>query len=160
MLCELCLAPIYQEIIDRSPRLKYCSTLCNKRAWYIRNKKTKRSIFDGNPIMGIEWENWFIKTFGAERPSRSFNTPADFIYEGRAIDLKVANLTGKYPKWTFRKPGKGHEEIDEYICLALDDNKLIKSFRIPAKEYPLHGMKVGRAYSKYDKYLFELPIVT
>jgi hypothetical protein len=148
MLCEFCTRPF-----TRKGRQIYCSSLCNKRSWYVRHIKRDRSVFTDNPILGIELENWFIRTYKASRPSRSLNTPADFVFEGKTVDLKVSNLGGKYPHWTFRKAGKG--VVDEYICICLLENKPFKMYRIEAKDFPKKGMSVGRNRSKYDEYLWK-----
>src|SRR3990167_1555527 len=174
MKCNFCKELIPDERVNApnrpktgSKQLKYCSSLCMKRAWYLRVHKPKRSIFNGNPDTGIAWEEWFIKSFGATRPSRSLNTAVDFIWNGDNIDLKVCTLWKRKRKrgkdldidkqsgvWVFNR-NKIKDNVDFFICIALVDGNIHKTFKIPSDKAPRTGMTIGFAKSKYDKYLFD-----
>ena|SRR3990167_770330 len=158
MLCLFCLKPIGKN------RRKYCSILCIKRAWNLRKYNPKESIFIGNPQKGVKWEEWFIKKFGAIRPSKSFNTPYDFNWNNEKIDLKICELykrkkkRGKLVKntvgwWTFNRNGNG---ADFMICLGLLNNQIMKVYKIPNKEFPKTGATISPAKSKYNRFLFNL----
>jgi len=142
--------------------LKYCSTLCCKRAWYLKNDTPKHfSVFFGLPQKGIAWEEWFMKKYGGERPSKSLNTPYDFILNNERIDLKVSNLyhrkmkRGKPVKknigwWCFHR---NSDDLDYVICIGLINDKPIKMFKIPNNEFPKSGITITPKKSKYDKYI-------
>ena len=158
MKCIFCF-----KIIPKN-RKKYCSTLCIKRAWYIKHLSPNNSIFTGNPQKGIEWEQWFIKKYKAIRPSKSFNTPYDFIWNDEKIDLKICELykrkfkRGKKVKntvgwWTFNRNGNGADYI---LCLGLINNKIKKVFKIPDIIFPKSGTCISPLKSKYDEFLISL----
>ena len=130
--------------------------------------KPKHSVFTDNPDTGIRWENWFIESFGATRPSLSLNTPADFIWNNEAIDLKVCELYKRSRKrdkpvdpakqtgvWVFNR-NKIKEGVDSFICLGLRDGAIIKSLKIPAKDFPKSGITIGAGVSKYDRFSIDL----
>ena len=166
MLCTFCsnLIPITRKNTFGGRPQKYCSDLCNKRSWYMRNFKPKESLFNDNPQKGIAWEEWFIKKFGAKRPQRSLNTPYDFIWNEEKIDLKVCELykrkmkRGKLVKktqgwWVFNRNGS---EADFIICIGLIGNKISRVFKIPEKNFPISGATISPTSTKYEKYAFSL----
>lgn len=167
MLCMFCSKPIINKdklVARYGTTLKYCSSLCNKRAWYMRHNKPKESIFTTNPPKGILWEEWFIKKFHAKRPSESLNTSFDFFLNNEKIDLKVCELykrkfkRGKPVKktvgwWTFNRNGS---ECDFMICIGLVNNKVARVFKIPEAFFPSKGATISPIKSKYDQYAIVL----
>lgn len=160
MLCKFCTKPF-----NRIGRGIYCSSVCNKRSWYLRNSNAKQSFFAGNPQKGIAWEEWFIKKFGATRPSKSLNTPFDFFWNGEKIDLKVCELykrknkRGKAVKgeqagcWIFNRNG---DDADFILCVGLENSRPIRYWKIPDKIFPRSGATIGRFSSKYDPFIVQL----
>ncbi len=158
MLCVFCGKLILKERADKWHKLpRYCSTRCIKAAWYMKNAKPKNSVYLGNPQKGIVWEEWFIKKFGAKRPSVSLNTPFDFFWKGERIDLKTANKNKKGSWWSFGGWDKDcGKDCDFVLCLGLLNDRMQKVFKVPASVFG-RGISVGCLTSpKYDKYLIEL----
>jgi hypothetical protein len=158
MQCVLCKRP------RAANRPKYCSSRCVKSAWYLRNAKPKESVYFGKPQKGILWEEWFIKRYGATRPSEALNTPFDFWWNGERIDLKVCELYHRKTKrgrpvgqtigwWVFNRNSRN---FDFAICIGLVNGVPVKSFKIPNSEMPASGAVISPRQSKYDEFLFDL----
>lgn len=134
----------------------------------MRKYTPTNSIFTGNPQTGIHWEEWFIQSFGAERPSKSLNTPYDFIWKGERVDLKVCELYKRKMKrgklldpskqsgvWVFNR-NTMKDDVDTFICIALVDGKVHRIYKIPPDQFPRTGASIGFNKSKYDQYIVNL----
>ena len=151
-------------------RRQYCSVICIKRAWYVRNNPNKKSFFIKNSDfwktetgIGFKWEKYAAKLLGAKH--LKFNkTGADLDWDGKLVDVKAANLWKR--KMHKRKPvGKKVaggwvfnrnkiKLVDFFFCIALLNNKPHKIFLIPSKEFNKTGITIGHI-SKYDKFLYK-----
>lgn len=158
MLCEFCNEAITGKrasnpVKSGIRKVRYCSERCNRRAWYMKHRQPKQSIFLGTPQKGIAWEEWFLNKFGGERPSLSHGTAFDFWYKGKRVDFKVSNAVAKsHPWWVFR-PGKRRDEVDVFLCVGLINDVPVKIFEIPQEELPRSGCSIGLTKSKWDRFL-------
>jgi len=152
----------------RSPnRKRYCSTICIKRAWYLRQNPNRKSYFVGNPEFwntetgkGFKWEQYSAKFLGANHLEFN-NSGADLDWKGKLVDVKSCNLYKRKSKrgkavsgdqsgwWVFNR--NKQKLIDYFFCIALKDNKPVKHFLIPSKHFASKGIVVGQ-HSKYDKF--------
>ena len=147
-------------------RKTYCSTLCIKRAWYLRNHKTGNSYFLKSPNfwktetgIGFYWERYVAKKLKAKH--LEFNQGPDLDWNGKTIDVKVCNLwqrTFKRGKrvenqsgvWVFNR--NKNKPLDYFYCICLTDNLVVKELLIPASEFGNKGITIGHK-SGYDKFL-------
>jgi hypothetical protein len=154
--------------------LKYCSERCNKRAYYIRKHKFIHSaLLEGANLnsctqKGLLWEQYLSSILGAECVSNiSMNQDIDIIWNGCNIDVKSCNkykrkyhhykLTNPdniYGWWVFNRNTK-KDNIHSFLCVCLDNNKIVKIYLIPSNIFPSSGITIGNK-SKYDKYLINL----
>lgn len=150
---------------EETNRPKYCSTICMKRAWYLR--KNPNSYFSGNPNfwktetgIGFKWEIAGAKLLGAKH--LIFNKMgADLDWNGKMVDVKSCHLNKRKNKrgnpvkseqmgcWTFNR-GK-NKQIDFFLCYCLVGEKAIKILLIPDEEFGESAIMVGHQ-SKFDKF--------
>jgi len=152
-------------------RPKYCSDVCNKRAYHTRNSKgflygVHNKFWETETGIGLIWEKYVANLLNAKH--LLFNLKgADIDWNGKMVDVKSAHLNfrknkrGKPVKgqqkgyWGFKNAGKG--KIDFLFCVGLDsNNNPAKLLLIPKSEYPKIGITVGWK-SKYDKYIYKPP---
>lgn len=145
---------------------KYCSNLCNKRAWYVRHNPNAKSYFVKNPEfwktttgIGFKWEKYAAKMLGAKH--LMFGKGADLDWKGRAVDVKVCNLykrkskRGKLVKkeqagwWVFNRNKR--KPIDYFYCICLKDGEPVKRLLIPNAVFPNKSLVIG-ANSRYNIY--------
>ena len=114
------------------------------------NLKTK----DSESNLGKRWEyevKDLLEEMGYKVDKMSTNHPYDLlINDNIKIDVKVSNLT-KYNYFTFNLT-KPYHNCDIFICVCIDENKIVKPLVIPSKR--LMGIKqlsVG-TNSEYDCY--------
>lgn len=151
-------------------RRKYCSNVCIKRAWYLRNNLKAKSYFAKNPLfwktetgIGFKWEKYAAKFLKAKH--LEFNgSGSDLDWNGKKVDVKVCNLykrkfkrgvlyghkNGQNGIWLFNR--NKFKPVDFFFCIGLVKNKLIKRWLIPASVFPHVGASIGFK-SKYDIYL-------
>lgn len=148
-------------------RRKYCSIICIKRAWYIRNNPNCKSYFTKNPEfwntetgVGFKWEKYAAKFLKAKH--NEFIKGIDLNWNGKLVDVKACNLYKRKFKrgksvvgeqsgnWVFNR--NKIKPVDFFFCCCLKDNKLIKKYLIPNSNFPKIGAVIGLK-SKYDKFL-------
>ena len=175
--CNFCGKPIPKNRIDKSHipgiNLFYCSNLCNKRAYYVRNLKSnqvsrftdKKKWFKTETGKGWLWEKFVARLIGAKH--QPFGNSFDLLYKNNKVDVKTANLyfrkekNGKPIKnpqigwWRFDR-GTGQKNIDYFFCIGLIKNIPQKMFFIPNKNFGKRGVTISPKASKYDKYLMSL----
>ena len=159
---------------DVRPRTIYCSDLCNKRAYYVRNSKgtsiykleTKEEWLKTETGKSYIWEQWAAQKLGAKHlNAEKFGSQFDLEWNGVLIDVKTAELfKRKFKKgrptknisgtWCFHSEAK--YSGDYYLCIALIDGSAEKVYYIPREIMPKKGCCIGRHKSKYDEYLIQL----
>ena len=163
--CLFCNKPIEGRRLT-NPLVKYCSNLCNKRAWYLRDNPNAKSHINNNPDFwktetgkGFRWEIEGAKVLGATHLKFNGNG-ADLDWNGKKVDVKSCNLyirkrkRGKELKnpsswWVFNR--NNVKPMDFFLCFCIKDDKPVKILLIPANEFPLTGATVGHI-SRFDKY--------
>ena len=151
-------------------RLRYCSDICIKRAWYFRKYPNSASFFNESKEfwgtstgIGFTWEKYVADLLGATHLTFNKNG-ADLNWNGKLVDVKSCNLYKRKFKrgkkvlseqsgvWVFNrnKPKK----VDFFFCVALKDNVPFKKLLIPFKYFPKKGLVIG-FNSKYDKFEFK-----
>lgn len=175
MQCTFCGKPNYRDRV-RCSRLKYCSDICNKRAYVVRKKNALYSRFLPQTRLdyyektasgkAFFWEIWAAEKMGAEHANRDvMNKPYDLLIDGKTIDVKIAELYKRKMKrgrktgevsgtWCFHSEPWAQSNF--FLCIGLVQNKPEKIFYIPHDEMPSKGCTIGRHKSKYDKFLIEL----
>lgn len=147
---------------------KYCSTICNKRSWYIRHNPNCKSYLAKNPDFwktetgkGLKWEKYGAKLLGAKLTIFKKNG-VELNWNGKLVDVKSCNLYKRKFKrgkpvvkeqngvWVFNR--NKPKQIDYFLCICLVKNKLVKKYLIPNSEFPKRGTVIGHQ-SKYDKFL-------
>ena len=148
-------------------RPKYCSYLCVKRAWYLRNNPNTKSHLNSNQDfwktqtgIGFKWEIEGAKLLGAEHLN-SFSGGADLMWGEKLVDVKSCNLWKRKNKRGTPTKGEQHgvwvfnrnkiKPIDFFLCYCLKDDIPTKILLIPEKVFPKKGAVIGNI-SKYDKY--------
>ena len=174
--CIFCPKIIPIERIDKfHKKVRYCSTECIKRASYVRTHKFKSSSYI--PSSESEWVNtgtgkgriWEIfvanLTKGELQP---YGSHFDILIDGKRIDVKSCNLykrknkRGKAIKnpekqigwWVFNR-NSGEIEVDSFICIGLIDNKPIKIYKIPSRQFR-NGIVISPRKSKFDEFIITL----
>jgi len=149
---------------------KYCSVLCNKRAWYVKHNPNSNPHYIKNSDfwktetgIGFKWEIYASKKLGAKH--LKFNgSGGDLDWNGKIVDVKSCCLYKRKRKrnmpvkseqagiWTFARGKK--KKIDYFFCVCLFHNKVHKTLLIPDKDFQEYGIAVGWK-SKYDKFLYK-----
>lgn len=172
-VCQFCGKKIPQERLSY-PRVKYCSDLCNKRAYSVRHKTTKACRFVSSHRkwlrtetgMAFFWEKYASDLIVGEHLNESrMNKPADIKFQNKLVDVKTAKLykrklrRGKPTKssgwWLFRYE-KLKPEIDFFLCIGLLKNNVEKMWLFPSSVFydTKTGLTITRHSSSYNQYLF------
>lgn len=169
MNCIFCKNPIPKERWEFREGIKYCSSKCIKRTWYVKSLKegSNSSFIKGSRFeetetgRGFKWEVYAANFLKAKHIE--FNKyGADLDWNGKSVDVKCSNLSKRKMKrgkptgdivgtWSFKR-GKGQDNVDFFFCVCLLKGKLFRKYLIPGREYPKGGVCMGWK-SKYDKYL-------
>lgn len=174
--CAFCNKIIKRKSLNNpsvSWKVIYCSDICNKRAYYVRNLgPEQRSNFinskdweDTETGRGTVWEKFVAKLLKAEW--QGFNKSYDLLWNGKKIDVKVGSLykrkfkagkpvdISKQSGW-FVFDKHGEKKIDYLFCIGLINEAPHKMWLIPYN-------KVGKSFTitpnkskKFDKYIFSL----
>ena len=148
-------------------RPKYCSKYCTKKSWYLRKNpnaksflKTKEEFFNTETGVGHRWEEYVAEKLGATH--LKFNKfGCDLNWNGKKVDVKSCNLYKRKFKrgepvlkeqkgcWVFNR--NKLKKVDFFICVCLIENKLFKTYKIPAINFPLKGATIGWD-SKYKEF--------
>ena len=149
---------------------KYCSVLCNKRAWYVKHNPNSNPHYIKNSDfwktetgIGFKWEIYASKKLGAKH--LKFNgSGGDLDWNGKIVDVKSCNLfkrkfhrgikTSSNIKgyWVFNR--NNIKPIDYFFCVCILGDNVHKTLLIPSKSFPKTGITVGWK-SKYDKFLYK-----
>jgi len=161
--CEFC-AKEHDRLLAHSTTkvARYCSTLCIKRAYYIRKNPHKKSYFINKTSFyntstgkGFKWEEWAAKKFSGNHMRFNASGPDVILPNGESIDVKMCELY-KSPRgvkwWTFNR--NKHKKIDWILCVGLVEGILKKVWMIPSDAFPYRGATIG-LISKYDIYARE-----
>ena len=153
-----------------TPRPRYCSTICIKRAWYLRNNPNVKSYFAKNPDfwktetgIGLKWEKYGAKLLKAKHLLFN-NRGSDLDWNGKMVDVKSAKLYKRKLKrgkpyglkhkvlgtWVFHFENKTNPDF--FLCICLIENKPFKILLIPNNNLPRKGITVGWK-SYYNKFL-------
>lgn len=171
MKCEFCKKP-HTRLRPNSTTIpaRYCSTVCIKRASYVRKNPEVRTHYGKDTVaflktetgIGYKWEKWAAKILGAKHITFNKNG-CDLDWNGHSIDVKAAELWRRGIKrgipvlseqsgtWTFNR-GK-MKPCDFFFCVCLVRGKVKKCYLIPGSKFPKSGAVIGQK-SKYDKYQF------
>ncbi len=151
----------------RFPTTKYCSNLCNRRAWYIRNNpnassflRKDKNFWSTETGKGLKWELYGAKLLKANHLPFNGNGP-DLDWNNKKVDVKSCELYKRKNKrgkpikkkqtgwWVFNR--NKEKDIDYFLCFCLIKGKPEKILLIPNKFFNKSGLVIGKK-SKYDRF--------
>lgn len=177
MKCIVCFNPIPPKRFDEShPNVRYCSSVCIKRAYYLKKHAGVSILRDRDKIAwlttetgkGYKWERYVADGLGATLNNTvkdGFGKHADLTWGDKLVEVKSANLYKRTNKrgvevnkntqtgwWRFDRGSM--QNPDYFFCVGLINDIPIKMYLIPDNEFGKRGITLSPVKSKYDKFLY------